>query len=247
MKQRISYFVVGLFVGLIVGFIVTNHLNRPEFAPGRKTAGNPPIAPGAQEPGGQDPHGGALTDEQMATAKERVDADPQNYQNQLMFAEALYKMRRQPEEAVVYYERAHKLKPDALEPVMGLANSYFDMAEMKDHDAATFDKAASWYEKALELDPKNVNARTDLGLTYFYRDPPDVDRAISNYKKSLEVQPDHEITLGNYAVALMTKGDVAGAEQMLARLEKAKPDSQMLPQLRANLDRVRRGEKIPTH
>src|SRR5687768_9869248 len=42
-----------------------------------------------------------------------------------------------------------------------LANVYFD--------GERFDDAIKWYEQALKLDPKNVDASTDLGVSYYYR------------------------------------------------------------------------------
>ncbi len=41
-----------------------------------------------------------------------------------------------------------------------LGNMYFD--------ADRFQEAARWYEEALKIDPRNVNASTDLGISYYY-------------------------------------------------------------------------------
>src|ERR1019366_703817 len=40
------------------------------------------------------------------------------------------------------------------------------------YDQKQYDKAIEWYQRALELAPKNVNARTDLGTAYFYMGRP---------------------------------------------------------------------------
>ena len=50
-----------------------------------------------------------------------------------------------------------------------LGNLYFD--------AERFDIAASWYEAALKIDPKNVDASTDLGVSYYSLNQ--IDRALA--------------------------------------------------------------------
>ena len=46
-----------------------------------------------------------------------------------------------------------------------LGNMYFD--------AGRFQEAAEWYEAALKVHPKDVNASTDLGIAYYYMNQPD--------------------------------------------------------------------------
>ena len=50
--------------------------------------------------------------------------------------------------------------PQDPEPRLKLANHFYDQHQ--------YPQAVEWYQKALELDPKNANAHTDLGTTYFY-------------------------------------------------------------------------------
>ena len=82
-----------------------------------------------------------------------------------------------------------------------------------------YDEAEKWYLLALEKEPKNINVRTDLGLTFFLREPRDSARAIKEYKASLAIDPDHEITLQNLALAYQENGDT---ENLLATLDKLK-------------------------
>jgi tetratricopeptide (TPR) repeat protein len=60
-----------------------------------------------------------------------------------------------------------------------LANLYLD--------AERFEEAVRWYEEALKIDPKNVNASTDLGVAYYYTNQ--ADRALAQFERSLEVDP----------------------------------------------------------
>ena len=71
----------------------------------------------------------------------------------------------------------------------------------------------------LRKKPDDVNVRTDLGLTFVFRDPPNYDRAIQEFKRSLEKDPNHIQTLQNLTVAYSKKGDAANAKATLAKLE----------------------------
>jgi tetratricopeptide (TPR) repeat protein len=255
-KEKISIFVVGLFVGLVVGFIVTNYLNRPEFAPGAGAmAGTPGGMPGGAPGGapGANPSGAGqqqISDEELKHIMQQVDSNPDRYEDQLMLAEYLMRVRHQPQDAIKYYERANALKPNELKPLAGLGDANLDAAGFTQDEAKRNDllrASAAAYEKALAIEPDNINYRTDMGLAYFFRTPPEVDKAIAEYRKSLEVDPKHEITLVNLAVALTAKGDVAAAEETIARIQTVNPNNQKLQQLRADLLKVQSGEKIPSH
>src|SRR4029079_10284033 len=56
-----------------------------------------------------------------------------------------------------------------------LGNMYFD--------AGRYQESAEWYEAALKINPKDVNASTDLGIAYYYMNEP--DRALAQFDKSL--------------------------------------------------------------
>jgi tetratricopeptide (TPR) repeat protein len=66
------------------------------------------------------------------------------------------------------------------------------------YDKQLYELAIKWYRKALELDPKNVNARTDLGTSLFYSGRP--ADAITEYQKALAINPNHQPTLFNMIV-----------------------------------------------
>jgi tetratricopeptide (TPR) repeat protein len=259
MKQKISFFAAGMVAGLVVGFIVTNYLNRPEFAVGQEgtasastrpagAAPGPPSAPAANSTGAP-----AVSDEELARIKQQVDSRPESYEDQLMLGEYLLRIKGVAQDSLKYYARANTLKPGELKPIMGLADGHFDAAQRTDehghpgYDPQMLKKAAGYYERALAIDPKNVNARTDLGLTYFFGTPSDPDRAIAEYRKSLAIDPKHDKTLQNLAAALVAKGDVAAAEQTMGQLEAVAPGNPAIAQLRTSLEKVKAGEKVPTH
>jgi len=86
--------------------------------------------------------------------------------------------------------------PKNLQAWITLGNDYFDAQQAQ--------KSVQAYNKALELDPKNVNVLTDQGVMFralgFY------DRALANFEKANKLDPKHLQSLFNtgivYAVDL---------------------------------------------
>jgi tetratricopeptide (TPR) repeat protein len=147
---------------------------------------------------------------------EKANREPNNFEAQMAAAEMYYRIQRF-DDAAKFYERANQLKPDDYETVIKLGNVYFD--------GGKFEQAEKWYSQALAKNPADVNVRTDLGLTFFLRQPPDIERAVQEYRKSLAVNPNHELTLQNLSVALQQKGDSAGLQETIAQLEKVNPNN----------------------
>ena len=103
------------------------------------------------------------------------------------------------------------------------------------YDQKQYSKSIEWYERALELDPKNVNARTDLGTAYFYTGRP--QDALREYEKSLEINPRHEPTLLN-AIVVNLEGthDLAAAQKAWDRLYKLNPNHPALAGLKKQIN-----------
>jgi tetratricopeptide (TPR) repeat protein len=217
-KDNIMFVVLGLVVGLAVGFTVANSINKSALekqpastASGGESDSNPSLPPGhppLSSANSNSAQSGARPE--VMAAIDKAKAQPQSYDAQMTAADLYYQIERF-EDAAKFYEAAAKLKPTDAEPMVKAGNAYFD--------AEKYDQAEKWYLQALEKDPKNIDVRTDLGLTFFLRTPRDVERAIKEYKASLSVDPEHEITLQNLALAYDEKND---RENFLATIEKLK-------------------------
>jgi cytochrome c-type biogenesis protein CcmH/NrfG len=86
-----------------------------------------------------------------------------------------------------------------------------------------FQAAAQYYQKALDIDPKNVGARTDLASCLYYTG--DVDGAIAQLKRSLTYEPEHAGTLFNLGlIEWQGKADAKDAIAAWERLLKTHPD-----------------------
>jgi cytochrome c-type biogenesis protein CcmH/NrfG len=85
-----------------------------------------------------------------------------------------------------------------------------------------FQTAATYYQKSLDLNPKNVGPRTDLASCLYYQG--DVDGAIAQLEKSLTYDPKHAGTLLNLGlIRWKGKNDSAGAIASWQKLLKFYP------------------------
>ena len=85
-----------------------------------------------------------------------------------------------------------------------------------------FTEAAGYFQKALDIDPKNVAARTDLASCLFYEG--DADGALQQLKKSLSYDPKDANSLFNLGmIRLQAKNDPSGAVTAWQQLLKLNP------------------------
>lgn len=225
-KENILFVTIGLLAGLIIGFVFANSVNQkaavPIAGPAVQNANMPaghPEVPGA---------GGAMQPEIQA-AIDLAKKEPDNLDAQLKAAEFYYQIQRF-DGAIEFLKRANELKPDSREVIVHLGNAYFDKGNYED--------AAKWYMSALAKKADDVDVRTDLGLTFVFRDKPDYDRGIQEFKRSLEIDPNHQQTLQNLTVAYTKKGDVAKANETLAKLEALDPVNESIKKLREDIQKI---------
>jgi tetratricopeptide (TPR) repeat protein len=88
--------------------------------------------------------------------------------------------------------------------------------------AHQFQDAAGYYQKAIDADPKNVAARTDLASCLYYEG--DADGAIKQLQQSLTYDPRDANTLFNLGmIRLQAKNDPNGAVTAWQQLLKLNP------------------------
>lgn len=236
-KDNILFGIIGLLGGLIIGFFVTNSINKQQgigmaitpaaatTAPnGQLPAGHPEI------PAGADGQQSAMGVPEVQAAIEKARAEPDNFDAQMRAADLFNQIQRF-DGAIEYLKRANQLKPDDYDVVVHLGNANFDSEK--------YDEAEKWYTQALSKKPDDVDVRTDLGLIYMFRQPVNYDRAIQEFKRSLEYQPNHPQTLQNLTVAYTKKGDATNASATLAKLEAADKSNTAISKLRNDIDAIR--------
>jgi cytochrome c-type biogenesis protein CcmH/NrfG len=111
-----------------------------------------------------------------------------------------------------------------------LANLYFD--------AERFQDAAEWYQAALTINPKDVNASTDLGISYYYMNQP--DKALAQFDRSLSIDPSHGKTLLNIGIVrAFGKQDLKGAAEAWQKVLDVAPNSDEARAAKQALDGIR--------
>lgn len=238
-KENVLFGIIGLLIGLIVGFTVTNSINRSGYSQmatpnaGLTAANQSQVSTQAVK---DQPRTGGGAMPQIQQTIDRAKNEPNNFEAQIAAADMYYRIQRF-EEAAAFFEKALQIKPEDYETIVQLGNSYFDAGAIKMEQGGdgseNFKKAEKIYEKALAKKPDDVSVKTDLGLTYFYRQPKDIERALKEFKASLAINPSHEMTLQVMARAQKEKGDNAALQETLGKLEKLKPNNPVLQQLKS--------------
>jgi tetratricopeptide (TPR) repeat protein len=101
-------------------------------------------------------------------------------------------------------------------PRIQLGNLYFD--------AERYPEAIKWYGDALKIAPNDVNASTDLGVSYYYSNQP--DKALAQFDHSLKLDARHAKTLLNVGIVrAFGKQDLEGAVKAWQEVLKIAPDS----------------------
>ena len=124
-------------------------------------------------------------------------------------------------------KRAVEQAPQNAALVTSLANKYYD--------AARYEDAIRYYQKALTLDPRNISVLTDLGTAHFYAGRP--DEAIGFYNRSLAIDSRHVQSLHNLVIVnLQGKRDPAAARVALERLKRVDPGNTSITDLARMID-----------
>jgi tetratricopeptide (TPR) repeat protein len=107
------------------------------------------------------------------------------------------------------------------------------------YEAAMWERAGGYYERALALEPDNPNLMTDLGVCY--RGQQEFERALALFTRAQAVDPDHWESLFNMAV--VTGFDLGRFDQAMSAIEAMESLADSVPrlvELRDALDQARR-------
>jgi Tetratricopeptide repeat len=103
------------------------------------------------------------------------------------------------------------------------------------YDNKQFNLAIEWYQRALTLDSRDINARTDLGTCFFYTGQP--QQAIAEYKKALALNPNHQPTMFNMIIVnLEGTHDLRAANRYWNDLNRLNPAYPGLKDIKGKLD-----------
>jgi cytochrome c-type biogenesis protein CcmH/NrfG len=202
--------IITAVIFLAVGFLAGYITDAQMNWNGRQKVAATAAMPSEMPPAGAPsaPPGGAMTPQGLPEGHPPIDVEAVIKQTEAMLAQ----------------------NPKDPEPPLKLANFLYDQKQ--------YNNAIEWYQRALAIDPKNVNAHTDLGTAFFYSGRP--QDALREYNKSLELDPRHESTMLN-AIVVNLEGthDLAAAQKAWDRLHNQNPNHPALASLKEQIDAAR--------
>ncbi len=227
MKDNILFTIAGLVLGFFVGFFMANNTGagQPPPAAAPAAADSARLPPGHPNVSGE---GGAAASSsaQAQQAMDEADRNPKDFAAQIRAAAVFYQLGSY-DKAKLYLGRSLALKPDDPDALTGMAHTLYDTGD--------FVGAAGYYEKVLAQKPDDADLRADLGSTYAQRNPPDLDRALAEYRRALSIDPRNEQALARLADVSIRKGDKATARDAINKLAAINPSNPALAELRSML------------
>lgn len=241
MSRNLIFCIIGIALGFMIGFFFANagwgvrpptENVRRAGASGGASRQAPPLNPQQQQSGALPPDhpglggSGVASSAQLQAAMDAADRNPRDYDAQMTAAANFYQMR-DFNKAIVYLDRALAVRPNDKDALTGMGQTKYQTGD--------YAGAATYFEKILAQNPDDADTRASLGDAYFQRKPPEYDRAISEYRKALDVDPRHEHALAALADTLIRTGDKATARELVDKLAAANPSHGALPTLRSML------------
>ena len=229
-RENVLFIVVGVLLGYIVAFHLVVYWNQGEAA----TAGGAPAGAGVPADHPEVPTNDVKERQRLQTAAEEAGrvarADSRNFDAQAAAARA-FLAARDFEGAIDFLTRANQLRPEDHETLVQLGHA--------NNGARRFEDAERWYKAALARRPDDPDVRTELAATYYFREPPQPDKAMAVLRETLQRDPGHVATLHNLAFLLIEARRFDEADETLKRLERADPSYPQLPGLRQELEKAR--------
>ncbi len=230
--------IIAVLVSFAVGFLLANALNRDELDAVRLENNRLKTSEANNT---QNTTELTLTNDEIQTKIADADANPGNFTFQKNLGLALYRYGSMKKDSALISEsarilqRAFDLDQTDLEIQTGLGNSYFDIGYFN-NDNESFERSREYYGKALAKKPRDVEIRTDLALTYFLQQPPELERAVAEFEKSLAIDPQHEKTLQFLIQSLIKHNETEKAANYLKQLKQANADNPSIAELSSLLD-----------
>jgi tetratricopeptide (TPR) repeat protein len=224
--NTILFLSVGLLLGLVVGYIFTENVNK-SVPKGAKVSKAGPIKDNQEMPKDHPPVESEGVDPELEKEiKLAIESGEKNldYDSQLKSGSYLYQ-QGQPDPAMKFLKKAHELKPNEFDPIVNLGNLHFDLGQ-QNKDPKMMQQAIEWYEKALKIKPDEIAVTTDLGIAYTFISPPDNKKALEYINKSLSKDPKHLQSLFHKTRIYVELKDIKAAEEAFAIFKEASASTQ---------------------
>lgn len=231
-KRLFGLSIIAVILSFIGGFLLANALNRKEIN-GLRTEND--RLKNTEDTARQKDAEVSLSNEEIVQKIAEADQNPTNIAFQKNLGIALYNYASMKQDTELLNDVARLLNrvyadnPKDADVLTTLGNIYFDLGYSKKNNENLL-RAREFYQKALEFKPNDANVRTDFGLTFFLIDPPETEKAIAEFRKSLVIDQKHEKTLQVLTQALLSENKNAEAEKYFEQLKQVNPNNQLLPE-----------------
>jgi len=237
--------IIAVVISFAGGFILANAFNRNELDALRAENARLKSEPEKSE---QNQSELALTEEEIRQTITEAERKSSDFSFQKNSGLALFRYAAMKQDSLMLAEvekilnRAYSLNDKDYEITVALGDLQFDIGYLKKKNE-NFARAREFYSKALEQNPKDVKVRTDYGLTYSLQNPPETEKAIAEFQKSLQENPKHVKTLQFLTQALLQIGNTTEAEIYLAKLKEINPNTPNLAEFQAQMAQSVNAEK----
>jgi tetratricopeptide (TPR) repeat protein len=104
-------------------------------------------------------------------------------------------------------------------------------------DLGKFDESVEWFQKAVAVQPENLDVRADLGTALW--NAGQKGKGMAEYQSILKANPQHMATLHNLVIVHLEERDLSAAEKVLKQMEAIDPRYEGLEPLRKRLAELR--------
>ncbi len=120
-------------------------------------------------------------------------------------------------------------------PAKVTAKDYIELGNLY-YDTAKYQNAITYYEKGLKLDPKNYDASTDLGASYYALKQN--DKALEIFKQVTADKPDQAMAWFNMGIVYQAKNDTPNMKFAWERFLALQPTGNLADQVRSQLSQT---------
>jgi tetratricopeptide (TPR) repeat protein len=231
-KNKYLIGLIGLAVGFIVSFFLTQSYNKSNASPAV------PGAPAGMAGGPGGPGGQQAMMSQVAGVIEKATNAPNDFQAQVEAAKVFNQIGRLAE-TVEYLKKAYAIDPTKFNQLgaSGFMGQYY-------FDQKDYPEAETWFTRAIKSDPQEADLYVGLAETYVQRQPPQPDQAITQLQQALSIDPKNGHALGHLVEAYALKKDARGAEEAVKRLKEADPTNKRISVLETLVADLKAGKAV---
>jgi tetratricopeptide (TPR) repeat protein len=184
-----------------------------------------------------------LSDNEIKARIAEADENPENLRFNRDLGISLYRYATMKKDVGLLIESARIIgrvttnDPKDYDALVALGNAHFDIANFSEKKDG-FVKAREIYLRAAGLQPKDANVRTDIALTHFLVEPPELKLAINEFNRAIAEDPKNERALQFLIQAQWQNGDISAASATLEKLKAVNRSNPAIPELTTLMTRT---------